>query len=130
MSTDLPEPPDGTRIEFEHWTDVYAAWRDDTSSAQAGWPTGDGGKVWCMYGRSVPQTWAELCNEYGTEDLALAVRLMPHPDDLAKRERWLTQVWAREGSPAERANRHPPKAAAPGGSGRGETGGQAGDARG
>jgi hypothetical protein len=37
----LPEPPNGTRLEFEHWTDVYAVWRDDESSRVAGWRTGD-----------------------------------------------------------------------------------------
>ncbi len=35
----MPEPPDLTRIEFEHWTDVYGAWRDDAEGARAGWAT-------------------------------------------------------------------------------------------
>lgn len=37
-----PEPPDGTRIEFEYGTDVYAAWRDDESSRGSGWRAGSG----------------------------------------------------------------------------------------
>lgn len=59
-----PEPPDGTRIEFqEHGSpggDLIAIYRDDASSAEAGYMTGDGGKVWCEYGRSVPMTWTEV----------------------------------------------------------------------
>lgn len=90
----LPEPPDGTRLEFEHWTDVMAVWRDDASSAEAGWPAGDGGRVWCMYGRTVPHTWAWVVNTWGEGVMALAVRLVPHPDDLAKRAQWPTQLRA------------------------------------
>lgn len=59
-----PEPPDGTRIEFqEHGSpggDLIAIYRDDASSAEAGWPVGNGGKVWCEYGRSVPMTWIQV----------------------------------------------------------------------
>ena len=93
----LPEPPDGTRIEFEHWTDVYAAWRDDESSRRAGWPHGDGGRVWCVYGETVPKSWVEMVKTFGEESLALAVRLVPHPDDAAKREQWPTEVYRRKG---------------------------------
>lgn len=91
----LPEPPDGTRMEFEHGTDLYAAARDDASSARAGYTAGDGGDVWCLYGETVPMPWAAMYLRFG-EPLALAVRLVPHPDDLAKREQWPTEVWARE----------------------------------
>ncbi len=59
-----PEPPDGTRIEFqEHGSpggDLIAIHRDDASAAEAGWPIGDGGTVWCEYGLSVPIRWAEV----------------------------------------------------------------------
>lgn len=61
----IPEPPDGARIEWEHWTDVYAAWRDDASSAEAGWTPGDGGQVWCVYPDSVPRTWISMIHEFG-----------------------------------------------------------------
>lgn len=88
----LPEPPDGTRIEFEYYTDVYAAWRDDDSSRRAGWSHGDGGKVWVVYPGSVPKTWAELGQEFGWDVLALAVRLVPHPDDVANYEKWPTHT--------------------------------------
>lgn len=90
----LPEPPNGTRIEFEYFTDVYAAWRDDEASRIAGWPVGDGGRTWCLYPSSVPVSWDMLCAEFGDDPnaLALAVRLIPHPEDLAKRAMWPTQV--------------------------------------
>lgn len=73
---DIPEPPDGTRIEFTHCTDVFAAWRDDASSAAAGWTTGDGGEVWCLYCHSVPRTWAWMLAQFGSS-LRDAVRLVP-----------------------------------------------------
>jgi hypothetical protein len=94
--TTLPEPPDGTRIEFECGTDVYAAWRDDRSSAHAGYPIGDGGEVWCLYGETVPKTWVQMVEEFG-DALALAVRLMPVAEDLPKRDQWPTTVWERQG---------------------------------
>lgn len=75
----VPEPPDGTRIEFEYGTDVFAAWRDDESSAEAGYSIGDGGEVWALYPNSVPQTWASLIAEFGEECLREAVWLMPVP---------------------------------------------------
>lgn len=103
----IAEFPDGTRIEFEYGTDLYAAWRDDESSRAAGWPAGDGGKTWCVYPGSVPMTFAALCEEFGEDVVALAVRLTPHPDDVHKRRLWPTQVWAREGTPAERSGRLP-----------------------
>lgn len=62
-----PEPPDGTRIEFQEFGspggDMIGIHRDDASSAEAGWPIGDGGKVWCEYGRSVPITWVEVLDD-------------------------------------------------------------------
>jgi hypothetical protein len=93
----VPEPPDGTRIEFEHHTDVYAAWRDDASSAQAGYTVGDGGEVWCLYGSSVPRSWPVMWLEFG-ESLRTAVRLVPHPDDVPNYREWGTAVMAREGA--------------------------------
>lgn len=107
--TGIAEYPDGTRIEFEHNTDVYAAWRDDTSSRHAGYPTGDGGRTWVLYPGCVPITFATLCEDFGEDVIALAVRLTPHPDDVHKRRLWPTQVWARKGTPAERSGRHPRK---------------------
>lgn len=89
----LPEPPDGTRIEFEHHTDVYAAWRDDDSSARAGYPVGDGGEVWCLHGQTVPRSWAVMWLEFG-DSLRTAVRLVPHPDDVGNYDRWPTSVMA------------------------------------
>lgn len=88
----LPEPPDGTRIEFEAGTDVYAAWREDGSSRQAGYTVGDGGEVWCLYGSAIPQTWASLVEDFGEEALRLAVRLHPDPVDLPNREQWPTNL--------------------------------------
>jgi hypothetical protein len=91
---DLPpiaEPPDGTRIEFEHCTDVYAAWRDDASSAQAGYEVGDGGEVWCLFGTTVPRTWTIMWLEFGAS-LATAVRLVPHPDDVGNYGKWPTAM--------------------------------------
>jgi hypothetical protein len=72
----IPEPPDGTRIEFEYATDVYAAWRDDASSREAGWTTGDGGEVWCLYPECVPHTWAWMVDQFGVS-LLTATRLVP-----------------------------------------------------
>jgi hypothetical protein len=91
----IPEPLDGTRIEFEHHTDVYAAWRDDASSAQAGYAVGDGGEVWCLFGSTVPCSWPIMWLEFG-ESLRTAVRLVPHPDDSGNYAKWPTAVWAAE----------------------------------
>lgn len=83
MSTDqIPEPPDGSRIEFEHCTDLYAAWRDDASSREAGWPAGDGGEVWCLYGEDVPVTWAQMCADFG-DSLRNLTRLVPVAEGVA-----------------------------------------------
>lgn len=90
-----PEPPDGTRIEFEAGTDVYGAWRDDRQSAIAGYPAGDGGEVWCVYGETVPRTWTALVAEYGEDVIASAIRLTVTPEEAAKRELWPTQIHAR-----------------------------------
>ena len=93
----LPEPPDGTRLEFEHHTDRYAVWRDDESSRRAGWPAGDGGDVWCFYGGSVPISWCTLQVAFG-DSLKTAVRLMPYREDVHKYDQWPTNVRAqREG---------------------------------
>jgi len=62
---DIPEPPDGTRLELTHNTDVYALLRDDVSSAEAGWRAGDGQRVWTIYPGSVPQTWIEMLLAFG-----------------------------------------------------------------
>lgn len=94
--TTLPEPPDGTRLEFEAGTDVYGVWRDDESSRRAGYPIGDGGETWCLYGSDVPKTWVQMVDEFGADALALAVRLVPVAEDLPNRERWPTEVMYRE----------------------------------
>lgn len=96
--TNLPEPADQTRLEFESCTDVYAVWRDDETSAVAGYPVGDGGKTWCQYGRTVPQTWAELQTDFGACALALAARLVVDPRDVGVHDRWPTAVYARTGA--------------------------------
>lgn len=95
MSTAPTEPPDGTRLEFEYYTDVYAAWRDDESSRRAGWRAGDGGYVWCLYGHSVLISWHALWLMFG-ESLRLAVRLEPHPEDVHKYDLWPTIARAQE----------------------------------
>ncbi len=74
----LPEPPDGTRLEFEWCTDVYAVWRCDASSREAGWTAGDGGEVWMLYPDSVPRTWASLLENFG-DALATATVLVRDP---------------------------------------------------
>lgn len=78
----LPEWPDGTRLEFESGTDVYAFCRDDAASAIAGYGFGPGARTWLEYGRSVPISWHELCATYGLEEIAGAVRLLVHPEDV------------------------------------------------
>lgn len=87
----IPEPPDGTRFEFEHWTDVYAAWRCDDSSTRAGWVAGDGGFVWCLYGETVPKTWDMMWAAFG-DSLRFAVRLAPVAEDEALRAQWPTAL--------------------------------------
>src|SRR5690349_12201365 len=78
VAYDIPEPPDGTRIEFVFETDVYAAWRNDASSVVAGWADapGDGGATWCVYPDSCPRSWASMIQLFG-ETLRDAVRLVP-----------------------------------------------------
>lgn len=95
MSVPRPEPPDGTRLEFEHHADVYAVWRGDESSRRAGWQAGDGGDVWCLYGETVPISWHALWLMFG-DSLLAAVRLMPHLDDVHKYELWPTKARARQ----------------------------------
>lgn len=71
----IPEPPDGTRIEFEHWTDVYGAWKNVASSVCAGWRPD---QCWMVYGgRSVPCTWDELIGEFSEDSIAGATVLAP-----------------------------------------------------
>lgn len=84
---DLPEPPDGTRLEFETDRDVYAIWRNDNSSRVAGYRVGDGGDTWCIYGMTVPMTWEKVKRMFG-HALLSAVRLVPHPDDIHKYAQW------------------------------------------
>lgn len=93
--TVLPEPPDGTRIEFEAMTDLEAAWRDDASSVAAGYPKGCG---WLVYGRTVPMTWADMIDEFGYHALKYAVRLVPVAEDVPNRDRWPTVVYAATGA--------------------------------
>lgn len=76
MSTPIPEPPDGTRLEWTYYDDRYAAWRDDLDAEKSGWKNGDGGEVWCLYGSSMPWTWAQLVADFG-ESLRDATRLVP-----------------------------------------------------
>lgn len=95
-SPELPELPDGTRLEFEYGTDVYAFWRDDGESALAGYTFGDGGCTWMEYSRSVPVTWAVMCATYGEDVLAAGRRLLVHPEDAHKRRGWPTQAHKRE----------------------------------
>jgi|SRR6185369_2750974 hypothetical protein len=78
------EPPDGTRLEFEHHTDVYAAWRDDASSRAAGWSREYG---WCLYPETVPKTWAQMVEMFG-DSLKTAVRLVPHLEDVHYYQQW------------------------------------------
>lgn len=93
----MPELPDGTRIEFEYCTDVYAAWRDDESSRRAGWSFGDGGKVWVIYPGSVPITWNELNDKFGENVIAMAVRWTVNPQDRHKKMHWPTEIYWRKG---------------------------------
>lgn len=94
MTIEVPEPPDGSRIEFESHTDVYAAWRDDEDSVRAGYSAMHG---WCVYGETVPRTWGEMIERFGAESLRLAVRLTRHPEDLANADQWPTAIRARTG---------------------------------
>lgn len=73
MDFTLPEPPDGSRIEWEYYTDLYAAWRDDEGAIDAGW---DGDEVWIVYPGSVPRTWAWMLATFG-ESLLSAIILGP-----------------------------------------------------
>lgn len=84
----VPEPPDGSRIEFEHNTDVYAAWRDDACSVKAGWRADEG---WCLFGSSVPRSWAIMWLEFG-ESLRTLVRLTPIAEDVPNYRLWPTAL--------------------------------------
>lgn len=72
----LPEPPDGTRLEFVHETDLYAMRRDDHESRAAGWPAGAGGVTWVLYGRSAPLAWPVIWLIFG-DSLRTATLLLP-----------------------------------------------------
>ncbi|WP_431881709.1 hypothetical protein [Micromonospora chalcea] len=89
----IPEPPDFTIIEFEHHTDLYAAWRNSSPAASGG--EDPDGKHWVLYGETVGRSWAEMYAMFG-DSLALAVRLLRHPDDLIKQQQWPTEVYARK----------------------------------
>lgn len=71
--SDMPEPPDGARLEFVHDTDRYAAWRDIASSLEAGWPAE---ASWCLFGDTVPHTWPCMQRNFGP-GLHRATRLIP-----------------------------------------------------
>lgn len=94
----IPEPPDGTRIEFTHDTDVYAAWRSDAASKAAGWTPGDGGEVWCLYGETVPRTWATMLEWFG-DSLRHAVVLVPRFGPPAVEHREVFSTWYRSITP-------------------------------
>jgi len=76
--TEYPEPPDGTRIEFqEHGSpggDLIAIYRDDQSSVDAGWPAA---ARWCEYGHSVPMTWDKILRDPRLRPAVDGVRLLP-----------------------------------------------------
>lgn len=76
MVPDISEPKDGTRLEFVHNTDVYGMWRDDASSAEAGYPVGTGGETWTPYPNSIPATWTRMLVIFG-ESLIGATMLEP-----------------------------------------------------
>lgn len=69
----IPEPPDGTRLEFDHNTDIYGAFRDDHDAHDAGWTN----EVWLLYGDSIPKTWRQMVETFGVDSLRSAVKLMP-----------------------------------------------------
>jgi hypothetical protein len=72
----IPEPCDGSRIEFEYNGDVYAAWRDAASTARTGH---DPEQTWRVHGhhRPAPMSWRELIDEYGEGAIAGAIVLLP-----------------------------------------------------
>lgn len=91
LVTTVPEPPDGTRLEFEFGTDLYAIWRNDLESARAGYVYGDGGRTWTFYGSATSHTWQSMIDEFGADVLRNAVRLLVHPEDAHKSANWPTQ---------------------------------------
>lgn len=58
----IPEPPDGSRLEFVFATDRYAAWRDVESSLLAGWPDT---MSWTLYPHSTGHTWRCMQRTFG-----------------------------------------------------------------
>lgn len=90
----LAEPPDGTRMEFAHYTNVYGAHRDDASSREAGYSADCG---WLLYGETIPCTWPMLYAQFG-DSLRTAVRLVPVAEDLPNRKRWFRETLPVRGS--------------------------------
>lgn len=73
----IPEPPDGSIIQFESpGRDVHAAWSSSASSVAAGWEPEE---RWLYYGKTIPQTWEELMEDFGGEKLSRFVFLTPAP---------------------------------------------------
>jgi hypothetical protein len=58
----IPEPPDGSRLEFVFATDRYAAWCDVESSLLAGWPAV---MCWTLYPDSISHTWRCMQRTFG-----------------------------------------------------------------
>ncbi len=67
----IPEPPDGTRIEFTHGGQGRAAWRDNGGATRKGWRADQG---WHLPAEAVPCSWAVMWLRFG-ESLRDAVRL-------------------------------------------------------
>lgn len=71
----IPEPPDGSRIRFEYWTDLYGAEKDVAGSVRAGWKPEE---CWLVFGgSSIPVTWDALIETYGEDAIAGAMVLVP-----------------------------------------------------
>jgi hypothetical protein len=69
----LPEPPNGSRIEFGFGTDRWAAWRNDEQTALAGAPPA---MRWSLYPEPDGHTWSCLQRTFGS-CLAEAILLTP-----------------------------------------------------
>lgn len=76
MTTDGVSPavsdpfPNKVRIEFETpGHDLHAAWKDVEASLDAGWKASES---WCVYGETIPKTWAWLCKQYGGAEQILS----------------------------------------------------------
>lgn len=86
------EPPDGSRIEWEYGTDLYAAWRDDEEGKVAGYEVGDGCANWVVYGSSVPITWKQLNQDFDGTPAKYGVILTARPDMKDIRLIWPTHA--------------------------------------